>query len=133
MGAERYSSGSRRDPPRLESIFRLTLGGSNPSSSFSGHFFRRRARKQLNERDWEKKLREEGFRHVNVWRDGPNANYPEHTHPVTTAHTVLAGEITMTPAGKAQPFRPGDRFDVPAHTFRSPCIAPRRSRPLLRA
>ncbi len=79
----------------------------------------------MNEKDWEKKLREEGFRHVNVWSDGPNANYPEHTHPVTTAHIVLDGEMTLTTEGKAQTFGPGERFDVPAHTVHSARIGPR--------
>ncbi len=79
----------------------------------------------MNEKDWEKKLREEGFRHVYVWSDGPNANYPEHTHPVTTAHIVLDSEMTLTTEGKAQAFRPGERFDVPAHTVHSARIGPR--------
>ena len=78
----------------------------------------------MKEKDWEKKLREEGFRNVYVWSDGPNANYPEHTHPVTTAHIVLDGEMTLTTEGKAQTFRPGERFDVPAHAVHSARIGP---------
>ncbi len=40
----------------------------------------------MTENEWEKKLRAEGFHIVYVWRDGPNAFYPDHTHPTTTAH-----------------------------------------------
>ncbi len=50
----------------------------------------------MNESEWEKKLHGEGFRNIFVWRDGPNAHYPEHTHAGTTAHVVFDGEITMT-------------------------------------
>ena len=33
----------------------------------------------MNEREWEKTLHDEGFRNIFVWRDGPNAYYPEGT------------------------------------------------------
>ena len=60
-------------------------------------------------------LKDEGFGRVFVWRDGPGAVYPDHTHPGKTAHVVLEGEITITSAGQTVTYRQGDRFDVPAN------------------
>ena len=78
----------------------------------------------MNEREWEKKLGEEGFRNIFVWRDGPNASYPEHTHVGTTAHIVFEGEITTTSEGTTCTFRAGERFDVPANAVHSAQIGP---------
>lgn len=75
-------------------------------------------------KDWEKQLREDGFTHFFVWRDGPRVVYPDHTHPVTTAHVILEGEMTLTMAGKAQTFKTGDRCDVPANTIHSARMGP---------
>ena len=44
----------------------------------------------------EEQLRDEGFRHVYAWEDAPDAFYADHTHPVDTAHVILAGEMTLT-------------------------------------
>lgn len=78
----------------------------------------------MDEKEWEKKLREEGFRTVFVWRDNPNAFYPDHTHAGTTAHIILDGEMTITSEAKTRTFRSGDRFDVPANTLHSAKIGP---------
>ncbi|MBZ5564539.1 MAG: cupin domain-containing protein [Acidobacteriia bacterium] len=69
----------------------------------------------VNEKDCTKKLHAEGFRYVYIWQDAPNASYPDHTHPETTAHVVLEGEMTVTYAGQTRTYKPGERFDVPAH------------------
>jgi hypothetical protein len=67
---------------------------------------------------FERQLREEGFGYVYVWQDAAHAFYPDHTHPVETAHVVLEGEMTLTcagstrtpgrtaPASARRPFRP---------------------------
>lgn len=78
----------------------------------------------MDEKEWEKKLREEGFRTVFVWRDNPSAFYPDHTHAGTTAHIILEGEMTITSEGKTRAFRSGDRFDIPANTVHSAKIGP---------
>jgi hypothetical protein len=44
----------------------------------------------------EAQLHAEGFRRTYTWQDGPGAFYPDHTHPVETAHVVLEGEMTLT-------------------------------------
>ena len=64
-------------------------------------------------------LRGEGFAHVFVWRDGPGAAYPPHTHTGETAHVVLEGEITITTAYGSATYGPGARFDVPAGQLHS--------------
>ena len=78
----------------------------------------------MNESEWEKKLHGEGFRNIFVWRDGPNAHYPEHTHAGMTAHVVFDGEITMTSEGTTRTFRAVERFDVPSNAVHSAKIGP---------
>lgn len=73
----------------------------------------------MNKENWERKLREEGFSHIFVWQDGPQAFYPDHTHAETTAHIILDGEMTLTVEGKTQTFKVGERIDVPARTVHS--------------
>lgn len=82
-------------------------------------------------KDWEKKLRDEGFGATYVCEDGPNAFYPDHTHSTLTAHIILEGEMTVTSAGTAQACKPGDRFDVPARTVHSACMGPSGCRYLI--
>ena len=71
-----------------------------------------------------RQLKSEGFGRVFVWRDGPGAVYPDHTHTGETAHVVLEGEITITSEDKAVTYRPGDRFDVPAGQVHRARIGP---------
>jgi quercetin dioxygenase-like cupin family protein len=73
----------------------------------------------MNEQELTAQLRREGFSETYVWEDGPNAFYPEHIHPMETAHIILEGEMTLTMAGKSQTFHAGDRCDVPAGAIHS--------------
>jgi quercetin dioxygenase-like cupin family protein len=68
----------------------------------------------LNESEVQKKLAAEGFAHIFVWQDAPNAYYPDHEHAGLTAHVVLDGDMTLTLDGQPKTFRAGDRCDVPA-------------------
>ncbi len=77
------------------------------------------------------KLREEGFTSTYVWEDGPNAFYPDHTHPSMTAHIILRGEMTVICEGKPQTVKEGDRFDVPAHAIHSARMGPQGCRYLI--
>ena len=79
----------------------------------------------MNEKEWERRLREEGFSHVFVWRDEANVFYPDHTHAATTAHVILEGEMSLTTRGKRQTFRAGDRCDVPAHAVHAARMGPK--------
>jgi len=74
---------------------------------------------------FERQLREEGFRHVYVWSDAPHASYPDHTHPVETAHIVLDGELTLTCGGRTHTCTAGERApDVPAGAVHSARMGP---------
>jgi len=73
----------------------------------------------VNEKELTPQLRREGFFRIYVWEDGPNAFYPDHTHPTETAHILLHGEMTLTMDGKTQRFHAGDRCDVPAGAIHS--------------
>jgi hypothetical protein len=74
----------------------------------------------MNPKELENQLHSEGFRHAFVWQDGPSAFYPDHTHPVETAHIILDGEMTLTVNGKRQPSAPAS-----AATFLQPPCTPR--------
>jgi len=78
----------------------------------------------MNVKDLEKQLHGEGFRRTYVWRDGPDAFHPNHTHPVETAHIILEGEMTLTTGGKTQTFRAGERCDVRAGAVHSARMGP---------
>ncbi len=82
----------------------------------------------MNPADWERKLRGEGYTHTFVSQDGPNVDYPDHTHPTDTAHIVLDGAMTVTVNGQTQTFRAGDRCDVPAGAVHSARIGPKGCR-----
>jgi quercetin dioxygenase-like cupin family protein len=85
----------------------------------------------MSEQELIAQLRREGFSHTYVWEDGPNAVYPDHTHPTETAHIVLAGEMTLAMGGKSQTFHAGDRCDVPAGTIHSARMGAGRCRYLV--
>jgi len=76
-------------------------------------------------------LRSEGFSHVYVWEDGPNACYPDHTHRMETAHFILSGEMTLTMASQPKTYRAGERCDVPANAVHSAIMGPRGCRYLI--
>jgi hypothetical protein len=77
----------------------------------------------------EQQLRLEGFRHVYMWQDGPHATYPDHTHPVDTAHIILDGEMTLTCGGETRTYGAGERPpDVAAGAVHSARMGPRGCR-----
>ena len=63
---------------------------------------------------FERQLRQEGFRQIYVWQDGAHAFYPDHTHPMDTAHIVLEGEMTLTCGGSTNTYAAGNAL----RTFR---------------
>lgn len=69
-------------------------------------------------------LHKEGFRHTYVWRDAPEAFYPDHTHNALTAHIVLDGQMTLTMNGKSETYHAGERCDVPAGVVHSALMGP---------
>ena len=85
----------------------------------------------MNEQELTAQLRREGFSETYVWEDGPNAFYPEHTHPTETAHIILEGEMTLILAGKCQTLHAGDRRDVPAGAIHSARMGARGCRYLI--
>ena len=78
----------------------------------------------VNVKEWEKELRAEGFGRFFTWRDGHNASYPDHTHPVRTAHVILYGEMILTSEGRTRTVKAGERLDVPANTIHSVRMGP---------
>ena len=79
----------------------------------------------------ERQLHREGFLHTYVWRDGPNAFYPDHTHPVETAHIILEREMTLTQGAAPRTYGADERCDVPAGAVHSAKMGPRGRRYLI--
>jgi quercetin dioxygenase-like cupin family protein len=79
----------------------------------------------------ERQLHDEGFQHTFVWQDGPQANYPDHTHATETAHIILEGEMTLTAGGETRTYGVGERCDVPAGAVHSARMGPRGCRYLI--
>jgi quercetin dioxygenase-like cupin family protein len=76
-------------------------------------------------------LEQEGFRYTYVWQDGPHVSYPDHTHPVETAHIILSGEMTLTMDGKSHTYGTGERCNVPAGALHSARTGPSGCRYLI--
>ena len=85
----------------------------------------------MTENELARQLKCEGFSTTYVWQDGPNTIYPDHTHPVETAHIVLQGHVTITTKGETRTYRKGDRCDVPANTVHSAVMGPQGCRYLI--
>ena len=85
----------------------------------------------MTENELARQLKREGFSTTYVWQDGPNTIYPDHTHPVETAHIVLQGQVTITTEGETRKYRKGDRCDVPANTVHSAVMGPQGCRYLI--
>jgi mannose-6-phosphate isomerase-like protein (cupin superfamily) len=79
----------------------------------------------------ERQLHNEGFHRTYVWQDGPNADYPDHTHAGETAHVILEGEMTLTQGGSTHTYGAGERCDVPAGAVHSARMGPRGCRYLI--
>lgn len=61
-----------------------------------------------------RKLLDEGFEKIYVWRDSPDTEYRDHSHPFTSAHIILEGEMQVVSEHEGRVLKPGDRMDVPA-------------------
>ena len=85
----------------------------------------------MTENELARQLKCEGFSTTYVWQDGPNTIYPDHTHPVETAHIVLQGHVTITTKGETRTYRKVDRCDVPANTVHSAVMGPQGCRYLI--
>ena len=71
----------------------------------------------INEQQAKDMLAKEGFGNINVWEDGPNFEYGQHTHEKLTAHIILEGEMPLTDhLGQEKALKVGDRLDIPAGT-----------------
>lgn len=62
---------------------------------------------------------DEGFEHVYVWRDAPHTEYRDHSHPFTSCHIILDGEMEIISEHMQKVLKPGDRLDVIAGTIHS--------------
>jgi len=70
--------------------------------------------KLMEEKELVDQLLTDGYAHLYVWEDGPNVEYPEHSHRAESAHIILRGEMIMTVNGDTKTYGQGERFDLPA-------------------
>jgi len=79
----------------------------------------------MNSSEFERQLHTEGFRTVYAWEDAPHAFYPNHQHPMDTAHIILDGEMTITCGRSTNTYKVGERPpDVPAGAVHSARMGP---------
>jgi mannose-6-phosphate isomerase-like protein (cupin superfamily) len=64
-------------------------------------------------------LASEGYVDINEWHDAPEVFYPPHAHGGNTAHVVVSGSLFVTIDGEEKEYKPGDRFNIPAHVIHS--------------
>ena len=72
--------------------------------------------KKLNEKEWTKKLKKEGFSDIRVCPLPPNIDTDEHTHDQHTVHIILSGELVISDDSGTKIYLPGDRVEFPAGT-----------------
>lgn len=61
-------------------------------------------------------LEQDGFTQIYLHKDGPNFEYPEHEHPVYTAHIIIEGSMTIWQGGKEHVCRAGERMNFEKST-----------------
>lgn len=74
--------------------------------------------------EWQQKLETEGYQQIYVHTDPPHFEYPEHEHPVRTAHIILAGGMTIWEEGRQVDLKMGDRYDVVANALHEAKMGP---------
>jgi len=68
----------------------------------------------MNRTEFEARLAADGYGDVAVKQRPPRDSSPEHGHAYAVRALVLEGELTITIAGRAWRFGPGETFDVAA-------------------
>jgi mannose-6-phosphate isomerase-like protein (cupin superfamily) len=83
---------------------------------------------KMTEEKWVELLKQEGFKNVYIWEDGPNFEYPDHTHEKKTIHVIISGEMFLNDHGKIKKLSVGQRFDIPQGTTHSAKMGPQGCR-----
>ncbi len=63
---------------------------------------------------FEARLKAERYPEIREAELAPHCRNAEHSHPFDVLALVLQGKITLTVAGAARTYRPGDEFSMPA-------------------
>ena len=63
-----------------------------------------------------KKLEEEGYEEIFVWKDHPNSEYPWHAHPHDEVRWILEGSVLICTETEEITLKSGDRLDLKANT-----------------
>ena len=65
---------------------------------------------------WVEKLITEGYSEVMAVTQGPNTEFPEHTHDEHTVHVIVEGEFILIDQGIETTLKAGERVEIPAGT-----------------
>ena len=68
----------------------------------------------MDPKQFEARLRSEGYPEIRTNQLDPNRHNAEHSHPFDVLALVLDGEITLTAEGRTQTYRAGDEFSMQA-------------------
>jgi quercetin dioxygenase-like cupin family protein len=75
--------------------------------------------------DFEQQLIRDGYNKVSTHVDKAGYEYPDHCHPVDTAHVVLKGEMTVWFNGQEKVVKEGERLDVGKEVVHRAKIGPK--------
>lgn len=73
---------------------------------------------------WQELFATDGYRQHWTHTDPPGYFYPEHSHPIDSAHVVLKGSMVVHVGGTGHTLHEGDRFDVPKDVVHTAKIGP---------
>ena len=75
-------------------------------------------------KEFKKKLKEDGFTHIYEWKDKPNNEYLPHQHKGKVSFYITEGFIGVNLNGKEMTIKSGERLDVPPATIHSVKVGP---------
>ncbi|OGG08367.1 hypothetical protein A3D05_05960 [Candidatus Gottesmanbacteria bacterium RIFCSPHIGHO2_02_FULL_40_24] len=86
----------------------------------------------IDEKEWLKLLKKEGFKELVVHLiGGPNDVVEVHTHDKHTVHVVLEGEVSLTDKNGTKTIRQGERFEFSPGTIHSGKCGPQGCRSIV--
>lgn len=70
----------------------------------------------MSDQQWIEHLATEGYTQVQSCSNGPNTEFPEHTHDQPTVHVITQGEFHLIDEHGKRILGIGERFEIPAGT-----------------
>lgn len=75
--------------------------------------------------DYQKILKDEGFKNVYTWHDDSGTKYPKHSHKDKVTIIITSGSVTFYFSdGSTKKISKNERFDVPVNTEHEAIVGP---------